>query len=168
MATIQLDEMDEKILRMLTENARIPFLEVARACNVSGTAIHQRVQRLTNVGILQGTEYKVNPNKIGYETCAYIGLYLKESASLDTVIEALAHIPEVVECHYTNEDYDLFIKVYAKSNEHLQVILHSKLRPLGLSHSRFEIGKIHPILNKKVCKTPFFRKCLLLQITVQE
>lgn len=37
---IQLDEMDEKILHMLTENARIPFLEVARACGVSGTAIH--------------------------------------------------------------------------------------------------------------------------------
>ena len=149
MNTIQIDEMDEKILRMLIENARIPFLEVARACNVSGTAIHQRVQRLTNLGILQGTEYKVNPTKIGYETYAYIGLYLKESASLETVINALAHIPEVVECHYTNEDYDLFIKVYAKSNEHLQTILHSKLRPLGLSHSRI-ILSFKQILQKQI------------------
>lgn len=146
---IQLDEMDEKILRMLTENARIPFLEVARACNVSGTAIHQRVQRLTNLGILQGTEYKVNPAKIGYETCAYIGLYLKESTPVENVIDALAQIPEVVECHYTNEEYDLFIKVFAKNNEHLQTILHKKLRPLGLSHSRI-ILSFKQVLQKQI------------------
>ena len=58
----QLDEMDEIILRMLSENARVPFLEVARACGVSGTAIHQRVARLNAMGVLQGTEYKI-PNK---------------------------------------------------------------------------------------------------------
>lgn len=146
---IQLDEMDEKILHMLTENARIPFLEVARACGVSGTAIHQRVQRLTNLGVLQGTEYKVNPSKIGYEACAYIGLYLKDETSLDAVTEALAQIPEVVEGHYTNEDYDLFIKVYARNNEHLQTIIRKKLMPLGVSHSRVIIS-FRQVLQKQI------------------
>ena len=146
---ILLDEMDEKILRMLTENARTPFLEVARACGVSGTAIHQRVQRLTNLGILQGTEYKINPAKIGYETCAYIGLYLKEFTSLDTIIDALAQIPEIVECHYTNEEYVFFIKVYAKNNDHLQTILHKKLQPLGLSHSRI-ILSFRQVIQKQI------------------
>ena len=96
-----------------------------------------------------GNRIQSQSYQIGYETCAYIGLYLKESASLETVINALAHIPEVVECHYTNEDYDLFIKVYAKSNEHLQTILHSKLRPLGLSHSRI-ILSFKQILQKQI------------------
>ena len=49
----QLDKLDEQILRLIADNARIPFLEVARACNVSGAAIHQRIQKLTNLGILQ-------------------------------------------------------------------------------------------------------------------
>ena len=49
----QLDNLDEQILRMIAENARIPFLEVARVCNVSGAAIHQRIQKLTNLGILK-------------------------------------------------------------------------------------------------------------------
>lgn len=44
----QLDSLDEQILRLIASNARIPFLEVARACNVSGAAIHQRIQKLTN------------------------------------------------------------------------------------------------------------------------
>ena len=52
----QLDALDEQILRLIAGNARIPFLEVARACNVSGAAIHQRIQKLTNLGILKGAE----------------------------------------------------------------------------------------------------------------
>ena len=52
----QLDSLDEQILRLIASNARIPFLEVARACNVSGAAIHQRIQKLTNLGILKGSE----------------------------------------------------------------------------------------------------------------
>ena len=70
----QLDSLDEQILRLIASNARIPFLEVARACNVSGAAIHQRIQKLTNLGILKGSEYVIDPEKIGYETCAYICL----------------------------------------------------------------------------------------------
>ena len=42
-----LDLLDRKILKLISEDARIPFLEVARACNVSGAAIHQRIQKLT-------------------------------------------------------------------------------------------------------------------------
>ena len=67
--------LDEQILKLIAGNARIPFLEVARACNVSGAAIHQRIQKLTNLGILKGSEYVIDPEKIGYETCAYIGIY---------------------------------------------------------------------------------------------
>ena len=80
----QLDSLDEKILQMIAENARIPFLEVARVCNVSGAAIHQRIQKLTTLGILKGSEFIIDPEKIGYEPCAYIGLYLKDTEQIDT------------------------------------------------------------------------------------
>ena len=112
-----------------------PFLEVARACNVSGAPIHQRIQKLTNLGILKGSEFIIDPEKIGYETCAYIGLYLKDPEQFDTVTEALKFIPEVVECHFTTGQYDMFIKIYAKNNHHLLEIIHDKLQPLGLSRS---------------------------------
>ena len=135
MAHHQLDSLDEKILQMIAENARIPFLEVARACNVSGAAIHQRIQKLTYLGILKGSEFIIDPEKIGYETCAYIGLYLKDPAQFDTVTEELKKIPEVVECHFTTGQYDMFIKIYAKNNHHLLSIIHDKLQPLGLSRS---------------------------------
>lgn len=135
MAHYKLDALDKKIIDLVLKDARIPFLEVARACNVSGAAIHQRIQKLTNLGILKGSQYMVDPEKIGYETCAYIGLFLKDPERFDDVVEALKHIPEVVECHYTTGGFDMFIKIYAYNNHHLLNVIHDKLQPLGLSRS---------------------------------
>ena len=135
MAHRSLDKLDKKILHLISEDARIPFLEVARACNVSGAAIHQRIQKLTNLGILKGSQFVIDPEKIGYETCAYVGLYLKNPEDFYDVVEALKKIPEVVEAHYTTGGYDLFIKIYAINNHHLLNIIHDKLQPLGLSRS---------------------------------
>ena len=80
----KLDALDRKILELVIADARVPFLEVARACNVSGAAIHQRIQKLTNLGILKGSQFNIDPEKIGYETCAYIGLYLKDPERSET------------------------------------------------------------------------------------
>lgn len=131
----RLDSLDKKILRMIAQDARIPFLEVARACNVSGAAIHQRIQKLVSSGVLQGSQFIINPEKIGYETCAYVGLYLKDPEDFDKVLDKLRRIPEVVECHYTTGGYDMFLKIYALNNHHLLNIIHDKLQPLGLSRS---------------------------------
>lgn len=130
-----LDALDKKIIRMISNDARIPFLEVARACNVSGAAIHQRIQKLQSLGIIKGSQFIIDPEKIGYETCAYVGLYLKSPERFDDVVEELKKIPEVVECHYTTGGMDMFIKLYAKNNHHLLSIIHDKLQPLGLSRS---------------------------------
>ena len=135
MASQRLDKLDKQILKLIADDARIPFLEVARACNVSGAAIHQRIQKLSNCGILKGSQFVIDPETIGYETCAYIGLNLKNPEKFDTVVEELKNIPEVVECHYTTGDFDLFIKIYAVNNHHLLNIIHDKLQPLGLSRS---------------------------------
>ena len=131
----RLDALDKKILELVIADARIPFLEVARACNVGGAAIHQRIQKLTNIGILKGSQFNIDPEKIGYETCAFIGLYLKDPEKFDDVVEELRKIPEVVECHYTTGGYDMFIKLYAYNNHHLLNVIHDKLQPLGLSRS---------------------------------
>ncbi len=149
MATIKLDKLDKQILKLIAEDARIPFLEVARACNVSGAAIHQRIQKLVNTGVLEGSQFIINPEKIGYETCAFIGLNLKNPESFDSVVAKLKEIPEVVECHYTTGDYDLFIKIYAQNNHHLLTIIHDKLQPLGLARSE-SIISFHSAIDRQL------------------
>ena len=149
MAHHNLDLLDKKILRLIAGDARIPFLEVARSCNVSGAAIHQRIQKLTNLGILKGSQFIVDPEKVGYETCAYIGLYLQNPAKFDDVVEELKKIPEVVECHYTTGGFDMFIKIYARNNHHLLNIIHDKLQPLGLSRSETVIS-FNAAINRQI------------------
>lgn len=149
MARHNLDSLDKKILSLIASDARIPFLEVARACNVSGAAIHQRIQRLTALGILKGSQFIINPEKIGYETCAYIGLYLKDPSKFDEVVDELRKIPEVVECHYTTGGFDMFIKIFAKNNHHLLNIIHDKLQPLGLSRSE-TIVSFNAVINRQL------------------
>ncbi len=135
MANNNLDALDKKILRLVAQDARMPFLEVARVCNVSGAAIHQRMQKLHQAGVLKGSQFIIAPEALGFETCAYIGLYLQDPSDFDRVVEQLRNIPEVVECHFTTGSFDMFIKIYARNNHHLLTIIHDKLQPLGLSRS---------------------------------
>ena len=115
----QIDRLDKKILQLISKDARIPFLEVARECNVSGAAIHQRIQKLRNLGIIKGSEFIVDTYKIGYQTCAYIGIVLTDIKKFDYVVAELKKIPEVVECHYATGKYSMFIKIYARDNRQL-------------------------------------------------
>lgn len=120
---LQIDNLDRKILDIITKNARIPYLEVARACNVSGAAIHQRVQKLIKTGVIKGSEFKVDPVAVGFKTCAYIGIFLEHPGHYKRVIDKFEKIPEIIECHYTTGNYSLFIKVYTNDNEHLRNVL---------------------------------------------
>lgn len=124
----QIDELDKKILALVSKNARVPYLEVARECNVSGAAIHQRIQRLMKLGVITGSEFIINPKSIGLSTCAYMGIYLQKAALANEVLKKLEEIPEIVECHYTTGGYSLFIKVVTRDNEHLKNILSDKLQ----------------------------------------
>lgn len=133
---LQIDSLDKKILSILTKNARIPFLEVARECNVSGAAIHQRVQKLIDMGIITGSQFNLSAKKLGYRTCAYMGIFLENASLLNEVFTKINAIPEVVQCHYTTGQYSLFIKVYAQDNEHLKKVLTEKLQAVnGISRT---------------------------------
>jgi Lrp/AsnC family transcriptional regulator for asnA, asnC and gidA len=127
---VQIDALDKKILSIIQGNARVPFLEVARECNVSGAAIHQRVQKLTRLGVITGSEFIVDPKKIGFHTCAYIGIFLEKAGMYHEVVEEIKKIPEITQCHYTTGNYSLLIMVYTHDNEHLKVILADKLQSI--------------------------------------
>jgi len=127
---LQIDSLDRQILDIITKNARIPYLEVARACNVSGAAIHQRVQRLIKSGVIKGSEFKVDPVAVGFKTCAYVGIYLEHPGHYKSVIESLENVSEIIECHYTTGNYSLFVKVYTRDNEHLRDVLLNKIQKI--------------------------------------
>ena len=112
----KIDNLDKRILEIITANARIPFKDVAAVCGVSRAAIHQRVQRLIDLGVIVGSGYNVDPKTLGYSTCTYVGIILEKGSMYKNVVEELNHIPEVVECHFTTGPYTMLVKLYACDN----------------------------------------------------
>jgi len=132
----QIDRLDRKILSLITQNARIPYLEVARACQVSGAAIHQRIQRLTKLGVITGSEFIISPKKIGFPTCAYVGIFLDSAHLYPEIVTQLKEIPEITQCHYITGGYSIFIKIYTRDNEDLKNVLVEKVQAIsGISRT---------------------------------
>jgi len=127
----KIDNLDKQILEIISHNARIPFKDVAAECGVSRAAIHQRVQRLIDLGVIIGSGYEVNPKSLGYRTCTYIGLKLEKGSMYKAVVAELNKIPEVVECHFTTGPYTMLTKVYARDNEQLMDLLNNKLQEIS-------------------------------------
>jgi Lrp/AsnC family transcriptional regulator for asnA, asnC and gidA len=126
----KIDSLDRHILDIITKNARIPFKDVAAECEVSRAAIHQRVQRLIDMGVIVGSGYHVNPKTLGYQTCTYIGIKLEKGSMYSEVVPELQKIPEIVECHFTTGPYTMMVKLYARDNEHLMQLLNGKIQSI--------------------------------------
>ena len=126
----KIDKLDRKILGILSQNARIPFKDVAAECGVSRAAIHQRVQHLIENGVIIGSGFHVNPKSLGYTTCTYVGLNLERGSMYRDVVERIATIPEVIECHFTTGSYTMLVKLFAKDNEPLMDLLNNKIQSI--------------------------------------
>jgi Lrp/AsnC family transcriptional regulator for asnA, asnC and gidA len=126
----KIDNLDKKILSILSKNARVPFKDVAAECGVSRAAIHQRVQRLIEDGVITGSGFDINPKSLGYRTCTYIGITLERGNMYKDVVERIEHIPEVVECHFTTGPYTMLAKLYARDNEQLMELLNGQLQSI--------------------------------------
>lgn len=118
-----LDDLDRKILSIISQNARMPFKDVAEACGVSRAAIHQRVQKMFDNGTIVGSGYQINPKKLGYNLCAYVGITLDSGRAYRSVAKEMEQIPEIVETIFTLGAYGMMIKIYAKDDKHLMYLL---------------------------------------------
>lgn len=127
----KIDSLDKKILEIISNNARIPFKDVAAKCGVSRAAIHQRVQRLIDMNVIVGSGYHVNPGSLGYNTTTYIGIKLEKGSMYNAVVQDFTKIPEIVECHYTTGPYTMLVKLYAKDNAHLMELLNNKVQQIS-------------------------------------
>ena len=123
MATYHIDQIDQKILSFLVKNARMPFLEIARECGVSGAAIHQRVKRLEANGVITGSRLLVKPQALGLNVCAFISVTLSEANKYPEVVANLKKIPANVECPFWTGLAPLLVKVYCCGNDHLLEVL---------------------------------------------
>ena len=141
MSKANLDAIDRRILKYLIANARMPFLEIARECGISGAAIHQRIRKLTDSGVILGSRLIVDPKVMGFGVCAYINITLKDPQMIKPTVERLKEISEIVECHFVTGGGNILVKLYCVDNEHLmQTIFEGILRIQGVAATETTIS----------------------------
>lgn len=150
MAKYHLDQIDQKILSSLVKNARMPFLEIARECGVSGAAIHQRVKRLETNGVITGSRLLVKPQALGLNVCAFISISLSESGKYQDVISHLKKIPEIVECHFVTGKFAILAKVYCFDNDHLMEILLNTIQKIPYIQSTETMISLDEAIERQV------------------
>ena len=137
MSKVTLDATDRKILKFLVSNARMPYLEIARACGISGAAIHQRIKKLEETGVILGSRMIVNPRKLGFDICAFVNIRIKDISIGMSLSEKMRTIPEVVECHVVTGKYTVMVKLYCVNNDHLMSTLDKIMAIPGVGTETF-------------------------------
>ena len=147
-----LDGIDKIIIRHLLEEARTPIQILAKACGISGAAIHQRLKKLENTGVISGSQIILNPKVLGFNTIAFIGIYLDKAIRNPEAVQQLKNIPEVVECHYTTGNWSIFVKLLCRDNEHLMQLLNKNIQSIeGVSRTETFIS-----LQEQICRQVIF------------
>lgn len=133
---IEIDGIDKEILRDLMEDARKPILQIAKKVGISGAAIHQRLKKLEQAGVISGSKFIVNNKVLGYTTVAFVGIYLEKAANNSDAVRELKKIPEVLECHFTTGNWSVLIKIICRDNEHLMQMLNKRIQTIeGVSRT---------------------------------
>lgn len=161
MASYHIDETDRKILSFLVNNARMPFLEIARECGISGAAVHQRVKKLEACGVVSGSMLQVKPSAIGLDVCAFVELKLSEDGKYPEVVNALKHIPEIVECHFVIGSFALLLKIYCEDNNHLMDVLLNTIQRIPYVQSSNTIISLDQAFERQVWVKGYRRKDII-------
>jgi Lrp/AsnC family transcriptional regulator for asnA, asnC and gidA len=127
-----IDQTDKKILSYLLKDGKISNTVLASKLNLSPVAVFKRINKLKEAGIIKSTQIEIDLKKLGYNTCAFIGIQIALTGknSHSKVFEAIKKIPEVIESHHVSGKYSLFIKVIAKDNEDLKNIIVNKIQSI--------------------------------------
>jgi Lrp/AsnC family transcriptional regulator, regulator for asnA, asnC and gidA len=126
----QIDKLDKDILSMLIKNSTIPYTEIAKELVISAGTVHVRMKKLTELGIVIGSHLEINASKIGYDICAFLGIFLEKGSVYNDCVLQMKKIPEIVELHYTTGVYSMFAKIVCRDTQHLREVLNENIQAI--------------------------------------
>ena len=134
-SSYHLDSVDKEIIYMLMDNAKTSLAHISKNVGISTTAVHQRIKKLEQAGVIENSISFLNPRKIGYKVVSYIGVFLDQPSYYHEAVKALKEVNEVVEAHYTTGNYTIFLKVLCRDNDHLMEILNKLQKLKGVTRT---------------------------------
>ncbi len=129
-ANLEIDKLDLQILSMLMQNAQMPYTEIAKKLDVSGGTVHVRMKKLSSMGVVKGAHLEIDASLLGYDICAFVGMFLEKGSLYNRIVKQLEHIPEITEIHYTTGRYGIFVKIVSCNTRELRSVLNDKIQPI--------------------------------------
>lgn len=129
-----IDRLDARLIGALAEHPRAGILELARLLKVARGTVQARLDKLLQRGIVTGFGPDLDLRALGYEVLAFTTIEIAQGR-LEDVVAHLRDIPEVLEAHSTTGQADLHLRVVARTNDHLQEVLHRVLEVQGISRT---------------------------------
>ena len=127
----QIDNLDRQILNLLMRDVTRPYTDIAKELGFSGGTIHVRMKKLNDLGVIKGSQLIINPAAMGFDVCAFIGVFLEKGSEYKKAVEEMRRIPEIVEMHYTTGTYSMFVKIICRDTKHLREVLNEKMQTIS-------------------------------------
>ena len=130
-----MDAINQKIIKMLQANARESFATIGKSLDLSAPAIGKRVKQLEDNGIILGYSLRLNNEKLGVTTRAYINLKIHQSSTIRTAYNQIKHYDEVQRCDRITGEDSLCILAFFTNNKELITLL-ERISQYGIPNTR--------------------------------
>ena len=134
-----MDEIDAKLLRILSENADATATEMMAQVNLSIPAINKRISKLRQTGVIRQYTILVDPDKVGKPIHAFILVVLQQPSGADKLTEYIKSDPDILECYAVTGEYDYIIKVCARDVEQLKLNLLKQQKGVAKSYTMLSL-----------------------------
>jgi len=125
---LAVDSLDNKILKILSNNSRITLAELGKETGLSSPGVSDRIKRLESQGSIRGFTVKADLAKAGFPLLCFIQVSLGDLSGRDSFLTLVEKLPEILECHHAAGDFDYLLKVRCRDTEHLEEIISEKIK----------------------------------------
>jgi Lrp/AsnC family transcriptional regulator for asnA, asnC and gidA len=125
----EIDEIDQKILKLLEEDARLPFLEIAKKLKLSESTVRKRVQALKEKGVIKRFTVEIDPTRIGLNTVAIVGIDVDPPKLLE-VAQKLCEFKEIRCVATSTGDHMIMTEIWTNDGRELTRLISEKIGPI--------------------------------------
>lgn len=118
-----IDDLDARLIELLTSEPRIGVLEASRRLGVARGTVQARLDRMQARGVITGFGPDIDPAALGHVVTAFVTVELRQSGGRDEVAQRLARIDEILEAHTITAPGDMLCRVVARTNADLQRVI---------------------------------------------
>ncbi|WP_109831581.1 Lrp/AsnC family transcriptional regulator [Reichenbachiella versicolor] len=153
---LKIDQTDRKIIEILQSNGKITNAKLSEKIGLSPAPTLERVKKLEQNGLIESYHAQVDMDKIGVGVKTFVKVSLKgiNKTNIETFLDKIKEIDEVIECHHTTGSGDFMLKVVAKDINAYQKVMLDKVSEIEVVDSLQSMVILSTLKNSKVIPFP--------------